>query len=396
MSELPLSLLGNMSAQQFLSEYWQKKPLLVRKAVPEVASYCDPDQLAGLSLEENIESRLIIGSENDGANNWKLQKGPFDEKTFSQLPDKEWTLLVQAVNFYLPQFTELMNKFDFIPHWRVDDLMASFAAPGGSVGPHFDNYDVFLIQASGQRRWFVGETCDASTPLLKHPKLRLLKNFTQTDEWLLNPGDMLYLPPRMAHYGIAVDECMTFSVGYQAPSVAQISEYFCDDILEHNLTELRYSDPDLNTDKHPGILSTEAICKIKALLEQQLNDPEKLNRWVAQMISEPKYSDYTPLSGENLSLEEFSTALATNDQVCRDEASRFLYTADRQQPVTLYINGDLYEHPQSLSDIVIYLCDHRILENEQLTSLAPTEESLIWLNKLHSEGLIYFPDISAD
>ena len=224
-SDIPLQILGGISAREFLRDYWQKKPLLIRQAIPGFQSPISPDELAGLSLEEDVESRLVI---EHGESPWELRRGPFTEHTYQQLPERDWTLLVQAVDQLVPDVAELIEHFRFLPNWRIDDVMISYAAPGGGVGPHFDNYDVFLLQAHGQRRWRIGQMCDSESPMLAHGDLRILADFQGTEEWVLEPGDMLYLPPRLAHFGTAEDACMTYSVGFRAPSAAEVLTHFTD------------------------------------------------------------------------------------------------------------------------------------------------------------------------
>ena len=209
-------LLGGLTPAQFLAEYWQKKPLLIRQALPDFGEAIEADELAGLACEDHIESRIIRGSGAD--NNWQQQHGPFEEQIFDKLGDKDWTLLVQAVDHYIPEVAKLKDRFRFIPDWRLDDVMVSFAAPGGSVGPHLDQYDVFLLQGQGRRNWQVGERITQAPSLLPHPELQLLSDFNCSDNYMLEPGDMLYLPPGFPHWGIAVDPCTTYSIGFRAPS----------------------------------------------------------------------------------------------------------------------------------------------------------------------------------
>ena len=172
--DIPLQLLGGITAREFLRDYWQKKPLLIRQAIPDFESPIDADELAGLALEEEVESRLVI---EHGERPWELRRGPFAEDEFSKLPEREWTLLVQAVDQFVPEVSELLEHFRFLPSWRIDDVMISFAAPGGGVGPHFDNYDVFLLQGHGKRNWKIGQMCDSESPLLPHADLRILAGF---------------------------------------------------------------------------------------------------------------------------------------------------------------------------------------------------------------------------
>ncbi|HEX4975131.1 MAG TPA: cupin domain-containing protein [Pseudomonadales bacterium] len=390
-----LALLGGLSAEQFLQEYWQKKPLLVRQALPDAEGYIDADQLAGLSLEKNVESRIIIGADSNPKKPWQLLHGPFSDKTFRKLPTTEWTLLVQAVNFYLPQFTEILEQFDFIPQWRIDDIMVSYAAPGGSVGTHYDNYDVFLIQGQGKRQWRIGDVCGPDTTLQKHPQLRLLKSFKHTDEWMLETGDLLYLPPRVAHYGVALDDCLTYSVGFQAPSLPNLAEYFCNDILERNLQDFRYSDPDLKPPSHSGLLSAEAIGRIKQLLMDTLNDTPMMEDWVARMLSEAKYDDHQPQASTALSNQQFATLLINGETLYRDEGSRFLFIESANAGLTLYINGAPYAHPQ-LDALVRQLCDHRVLGTKHLAAFLSSAKAIDWLHELHQLGLLYFADAESE
>ena len=239
--DIPLQLLGGITAREFLRDYWQKKPLLIRQAIPDFESPIDADELAGLALEEEVESRLVI---EHGERPWELRRGPFAEDAFGALPEREWTLLVQAVDQFVPEVAELLEQFRFLPSWRIDDVMISFAAPGGSVGPHFDNYDVFLLQAQGKRNWKIGQMCNSESPLLQHADLRILAEFEESAEWVLEPGDMLYLPPRLAHFGIAEDDCMTYSVGFRAPSAAEVLTHFTDFLAQYLTDEERYTDAD--------------------------------------------------------------------------------------------------------------------------------------------------------
>src|SRR5690606_11456768 len=199
-----------LPAERFLSEYWQKKPLLMRQVASGLA-HPDANTLAGLALEDEVESRLISGHD---LGPWNLQNGPFQERDFDLMPKENWTLLVQSVDCFLTEVSLLLDYFDFLPAWRLEDIMISYAAKGGSVGPHFDQYDVFLVQASGSRRWQIGQRCDGSTLLLPHDDLKLLADFQVQEELVLEAGDVLYLPPDLAHWGIAEsDDCITWSVG---------------------------------------------------------------------------------------------------------------------------------------------------------------------------------------
>ncbi len=197
----PLSHLGDISVETFIAEYWHKKPLLVRQAFNNMSLPVTPDELAGLACEEGVESRLLVETPSTG--DWQLRHGPFAETLFTELPKDHWTLLVQAVDHWVPEAADFVEQFRFIPSWRMDDLMVSYAAKGGGVGPHYDNYDVFLVQAEGQRRWEIGGCYDEDSEFLADKPVRILKHWQPQQSWVLNPGDMLYLPPRVGHNGVA-------------------------------------------------------------------------------------------------------------------------------------------------------------------------------------------------
>lgn len=291
MTNSAFSILGELSAEQFLAEYWQKKPLLIRNALPDFQSPLSPDELAGLALEEDIESRIVI---EDGTSPWEMCCGPFEENTFSTLPKEKWTLLVQAVDLWVPEVKQLLTHFNFLPSWRLDDIMVSYAPEGGSVGPHFDYYDVFLIQGHGQRRWQIGGTgerlCNESSPCLPDASLRILKEFEVEQEWLLEPGDMLYLPPQVAHHGVAVGDCMTYSVGFRAPTAAEMLGDLATELLSHPQSP-HYKDPKLTPEMANAGITPAFIGELRQLLSSVLDDDALLGDWFARYMTAPKYPD---------------------------------------------------------------------------------------------------------
>ena len=235
--------LNGFDEDDFLQNYWQQKPLLIKGGLIDFESPLSPNELAGLACEEDIESRLIRGNNTNG---FELIHGPLDEKIFETLPENNWTILVQAVDHYVAKVAEIVNYFHFLPRWRIDDIMVSYATTGGSTGPHYDNYDVFLIQGAGSRQWQVGTKYSNHSKLRENKQLHLLANFEPLQEWTLNSGDILYLPPGYGHWGVSLcDECMTYSVGFRAPSYTEILSSFCDDKISKLNEQLRYSEPGL-------------------------------------------------------------------------------------------------------------------------------------------------------
>lgn len=279
-------VLGSLSAEDFLADYWQKKPVLIRNAIANFEPPIDGDELAGLALEAEVESRLVLGAD------WQLEQGPFSERRFSSLPNSDWTLLVQAVDLWVPEVAVILEQFKFLPPWRIDDIMVSYAEDGGSVGPHFDYYDVFLLQGAGQRRWQIGQLCDETTALQPHRDLKILADFQAADEWLLNTGDMLYIPPRVAHHGVAVGECTTFSVGFRAPAATEMLDDLATELLSKGGNPSYLMDPPLT----PAMAGTEIpaayVGQVRSLLQGLLNDDQMLAEWFAQYMTQPKYPDY--------------------------------------------------------------------------------------------------------
>ncbi len=265
-----LSRLGDISIDDFLETVWQKKPLYIPKAL-EHFPQLDPNILAGLALEEDVESRLVVQSSvsTSDKNHWQLEHGPFPESRFESLPKTHWTLLVQAVDHLLPEFAALLRQFEFIPRWRLDDIMVSYAVDQGSVGPHFDYYDVFLLQAEGVREWQLGQRCDGSSPLIEGAELKILQQFETHQTIRTEPGDLLYIPPNVAHWGVAEGECMTYSIGFRAPSCAEAFTSFGDYLLEQYGEDDRYVDPGRHLSR-TGAISTSEVDNIKTLFEKTL------------------------------------------------------------------------------------------------------------------------------
>ena len=385
-ADTPLQLLGSLTPRQFLRDYWQKKPLLVRQAFPDFESPLSPDELAGLSLEDCVESRLII---EHGAQPWELRRGPFAEDSFSQLPERDWTLLVQAVDQFVPEVAELLEHFRFLPSWRIDDVMISYAAPGGGVGPHFDNYDVFLLQGHGHRRWRIGQMCDSDSALLDHPDLRILADFQQTDEWLLAPGDMLYLPPRLAHYGIAEDDCMTYSVGFRAPSASEVLVHFTDFVAQFLPDEERYADADLQPGGEPQKIQADALQRLRALLNQHLQDDRLLMAWFGQFMTEPRYPEL--LQGEDLQASQLQQALDEGAMLVRNPSARLAW-AELGDELMLFASGQGRLLGGELRELLQLLCQAPALHADNLAPWLQQEEAHTLLLELIKQGSLEFAD----
>jgi 50S ribosomal protein L16 3-hydroxylase len=270
-----------MSADAFLRDYWQKRPLLIRNAFPGFVSPIAPEDLAGLACEEAALSRLI--AHDRAGDTWMVRHGPFDEELFPQLGDHDWTLLVQDVDKWDRDVAALLPAFDFLPRWRIDDIMVSFAATGGSVGAHVDQYDVFLLQAQGHRRWQIDASPSPGVAFRNDVELKLLQEFHPTHDWILAPGDMLYLPPGVPHHGVAEDPCLTFSVGMRAPSAAELLGDFVDTLAADADDAVRLADPDLTVPADPNEIDGAAMTRVVAALNAlRMNDPDRLGDWFAR------------------------------------------------------------------------------------------------------------------
>ena len=276
-------LLG-MKPDEFLRDYWQKKPLLIRNAFPSFQSPIQPEDLAGLACEELALARIISFERERDA--WTLRSGPFAEADFPGMPDHDWTLLVQDVDKWDDDVRQVLKSFDFLPRWRIDDVMVSFAATGGSVGAHVDQYDVFLLQAQGHRHWHIDAGKNPPTAFREDAELKLLREFNPTHDWVLEPGDMLYLPPGVPHHGVALDPCLTFSIGMRAPSSAELIGDYLDHLIDSADESLRYQDPDLASPRDPNEIDEAAMARaIAALNALRINDPDKLGDWFGRFIT---------------------------------------------------------------------------------------------------------------
>lgn len=336
----PDPLLGGLSAREFLQEYWQKKPYLIRGALPGFTSPLSPEELAGLACEEEVSSRLIL--EEGGAHPWELRYGPFEEEEFTTLPEEHWTLLVQEVDRWVLEVARLLDAFRFIPNWRIDDVMVSYAPAGGSVGAHVDNYDVFLLQALGRREWRIGaEPVAEEEELVEDVDVSMLADFEPDETFVLEPGDMLYLPPRIAHHGIALDDCMTYSIGFRAPSTEEILSGFLGRVLEQIDPLERYVDPELEPQDDPGLISHEALERIRKIIHNAMPDDE-IDRWFGAFVTEPKRGDELPVPEELWDAEDLQKALRRGAELERVAPTRLAYVRHVRGSVSLFAHGDEY------------------------------------------------------
>lgn len=344
-----------MNAAEFLRDYWQKKPLLVRNAFPNFGGALDRDGLLDLAARDDVESRCVAHD----ATSWDVEFGPFSATKLKRRKGP-WTVLVQGVNQYLAAGDALLQEFNFIPHARLDDLMVSYASDGGGVGPHIDNYDVFLIQGIGQRRWRIGRPRDRR--LIDDAPLKILRNFVPDEEWVLNPGDMLYLPPDYAHDGVAVGPCMTWSVGFRTVPTEELVDQFLlflqDDLRARGKLSGRYADPDLQIQRHPGEIGPEMVQQVAKMLEAIRWEDSLVRDFLGHYLSDPKSNVLFDPPGKTLSPQAFQHA-AQRHGVQLDLKSRLLFSGSR-----FYLNGEALPCPANCRAALRQLSDHRFLRME--------------------------------
>ena len=353
-----LPLLGGLTADQFMKRHWQKKPLLVRGAVPGFQPLLDRAGLFGLASCEDVESRLVAQS----AKGWAMRRGPVARRSLPPVSRAGWTLLVQGVDLHLDGAHELLSRFRFVPQARLDDLMISWAADGGGVGPHFDSYDVFLLQAQGRRRWRIGRQKDLS--LQEGAPLKILANFEPEQEHVLEPGDMLYLPPRYAHDGVAQGECQTYSIGFRAPARAELARELLQRIADEaeDMPDAIYADRKQDATATPGAIPAALQGFARDALHTALDDPLALDRALGEYLTEPKASVWFDPQASRRRMRG----------VTLDRRTRMMYDARH-----VFINGEGYLASGRDAALMRRLADERALDDTELSRASAGALSLL-------------------
>lgn len=366
------NLLGGLTAKAFLRDYWQKKPLLIRQALPQFHGLLDPMQLIALACDQDAQARLITQRRGQ----WQLHQGPFEAPDFDGLGKAKWTVLVQGLNHYLPQAAELLKQFSFVPHARLDDLMVSYAPKGGGVGPHFDSYDVFLLQGMGHRRWQISAQPDRT--LVAGAPLRILQNFEVEQEWVLAPGDMLYLPPHYAHNGIAEDDCMTYSIGFRTPAYQELAEQFLVYLQDRICLDGMYADPDLATQRHPSEIGAAMLQQVEQAIRQVQWGKRDIAGFLGCYLSEPKPHIFFEPPARPLSHARFVQAVQSRG-VELDLKSQMLC-----HDGTVFINGIAHSVDKDVYRLLRALADARQLE----AAADLPAEALALLYQWYADGYI--------
>ncbi len=393
MKEFPLP--AGMSAETFLSDYWQKKPLLIKAAFPAFKTPLLPDEIAGMACEAGIESRLIIENSgigraaNDDAAPWQLRHGSFDESLFSELPESHWTLLIQEVHQYVPLLAQLLESFRFIPNWRIDDMMVSYSPVGGSVGPHVDQYDVFLLQGLGRKRWQISTAEVNEADLIEGIDLQILAHFEAEQSWELEVGDMLYLPPGVTHHGVALEESLTYSIGFRAPVERDLITSFVDYLAEERLPTRHYRDPDLVLQQHPGEISAASLQHVRNIIKQMPVSDQDIARWFGQVVTASKSGDDAEPQRQPMSVDAFLSRFQQGEKLWRCELSRFACTAEGAS-MLLFVAGRIEPLAGATNAAVYQLCDQREHSAEAWGGLLRSNENGALLCRLYNDGHLYF------
>ncbi len=375
--------LDNFDVKTFLSDYWQKKPMVIRRAFSD-PYWLEPDDLAGLSLEEEAESRLIIQEKNE----WKLEHGPFEEARFSSLPKTDWTLLVQGVDQWVPEIKEILSGFSFLPSWRLDDIMVSYAPTGGTVSQHYDFYDVFLIQGEGSRKWQVGSVCGSHSELVPDMPVRILKEFEAELEVTLNPGDMLYIPSKHAHLGVSIENSLTYSVGFRSPSIRDIVDGMATTSLETLLEDDRYEDSISSLKASTGEIPQASIEQLKSMLSKALLSEESISAWFGKYVTERKYPDQELLSFDS---SDWVERINDGELLYRNSASRFAYT--KRNGCTLFVDGQSYTVTLSLAE---QLSDFEGIDLQAIENLISDADNFSTVEQLLVCGALIFDELGDE
>ncbi len=338
-----------MPPTRFLREHWQKRPLLIRGMFPHFKIAITPEDLAGLACEETALSRIVVHE--PGRDRWNLRTGPFGDGDFAKLPKTHWTLLVQDVDKWDADAAALLDAFGFIPTWRQDDVMVSYATDGGGVGPHVDQYDVFLVQGIGQRRWRISTDPRAPQDFRADSELRLLREFTPTHDWTLDPGDVLYLPPGVPHEGTAVGDCMTFSVGMRAPSQAEMMLDLAEFLAEPLGEDQRYVDPDLGPARNCGEIDAAALARVRAAMPHFCSvDNVTFGDWFGRFITAYRAAQQAAPPAREISITQLAARLS-GSRLLRNPWSRVAWIR-RGRNAALFVAGDSHSCSIALAQLI--------------------------------------------
>ena len=372
--------INELSEQAFLNQYWQKKPLLIKRGFSDFKDPLDANELAGLAMEDCIESRIITNHKQQ----WQSHQGPFED--FEILTDEHATLLVQAVDHWHPEAAQLLEPFRFIPNWRIDDLMISYSTPGGGVGPHLDQYDVFIIQGEGKRHWRVGLPDASLKQFAKNKSLLQVEAFTAVIDCVLEPGDILYIPPGCPHEGYAIENALNYSVGFRAPNQQDLLSSFADHIIDTESGQKRYTDHTLALRDSKGELTQSEVDKVKTLMQALIENDSLFKNWLGNTLSQPKHDMDLAPEENPFSTAEIMQQLENDVTFERVGGTRAIYQCIGDE-LLLSVNGENYSLPLSDLEAVKQLTDFIEFDSSLLNSTTPSLDFIETFTTLVNEGI---------
>ncbi len=378
-----LSFLGSPA---FFRDYWKKKPLCLRQALPNFQSPISAEELAGLACEQNVESRMVL---EHGQVPWELINGPFSAKDFRKMPETHWSLLVQAVNHWVPEVHELLKHFSFLPSHYLDDIMVSYATEKGSVGPHFDYYDVFILQGTGQRHWQLGQFCSPQTATRAETPLAILQEFVLSEEYILEPGDILYIPQQQAHWCVAKQASLSYSIGFRTPACSEVLNSLCSEWMSQLDESERLTIQPLSFRDRPAQISREMYQEVQSMLQRLLQNQEQLVDWLGCYVTEPKY----PELADKVSSKKYryiDKLLIKHTFLRHNEGSRFAYFQETPgREIKLFLDGQCYNIEAELEGFIARLCDNQELACAEILTYSHQEKVRHLLQMLLQAGALY-------
>jgi len=378
---------GELTPERFLNEYWQKKPLIIKKAFENFSDPISADELAGLAMEQEIQSRIITKSSSENATvSWQVNHGPFE--SFDQFGESGWTLLVQAVNNFSPNSQLLLNNFNFVPNWRIDDVMVSFSTPDGGVGAHLDQYDVFIIQGMGRRHWQIGAPDPSLQQLLPHPDLKQLSKFIPLIDTITEPGDLLYIPPNHPHNGVAIDNSLNYSVGFQAPNNQELFSGFADKLLDDDIATQRFLDVNRQITYSPELLTDGDINQLKSFMQSAFDNKDTFNQFIGCYLTQSHH----PL--ELL----IPTQLITDDHledIIAEVENHFIAVSGIKALViekplsTLFISGEVFELDKNTQKFGQLIAQGKTMTSSQMKIFMACPKHRQLLTNILNKGFWY-------
>ncbi len=374
---------GDLTPEIFLKEYWQKKPLLIKQAIANFKGTIAADELAGLAMEQEIESRIIAQNNDDS---WLVEHGPFE--SFEKFGENNWTLLVQAVNNWSRETDQLISLFNFIPRWRIDDVMVSFSTPQGGVGAHLDQYDVFILQGEGKRRWQVGAPDASLQTLIPHPDLKQVSDFTPVIDEITEAGDLLYIPPNHPHNGVSLENSLNYSIGFQAPNSQDLWSAFADKLIDEELGEQRFSDKDRIPTSQPTVLSATDVNDIKSFMLEKMADETFFSEYISGFLTQSHHTLELLIPMEPFTIEQV-LEFVENDEIQFAPVSGIKSLVCNVPEQNLFINGEkfqLFDETRELGEI---LATNQTLTTQKAKSFTSCLKNSQLLTSILNKGFWY-------